>query len=241
MKTAAAFFLVPLLLSTAVFAFSSKDGAIPDVAYREVSKKMLRDFPYLTEKDIKITLSNREDYVFVSKNVGTFEFDTKAISSLLGKTAIPVIVYDKKGMLIQRSFLNVEVQASGPIISLTRDLKKGDIVSEKDVITTTADIYGTPPHRILSANDAIGKEVLYPVTKDTILTQRHIRTAPAIHRGNAVSLLIKNGSLEIKVKGEAMDDGYKGDTIRVRSLLDKHKILEGMVLDEEKISVRILN
>jgi flagella basal body P-ring formation protein FlgA len=240
LKTKTAFGLIAALsLCSACFAYSVHDGSVEQIAREQAIKKMKRDYPFLKEKDIVVRLPGVDEFASLPKMIASFDFDVLSISNLLGKTSIVINFFDKEGSFVRRSRLNFDVDASSDVLVAARDLKRGDIVSQKDVTSVYESLYAVPVPRIQSVDDALGKEVNYSLLKGTVLTQSQLRAVPLIHRGDNVSVFFKSGALELSVRGEALEDGQKGQSVRVKTLLDSHKIVEGTVLDEERISVKL--
>ena len=80
--------------------------------------------------------------------------------------------------------------------------------------------------RALQAADAVqaGAPVL----------QRHLRLLPVIHRGQAVTVVLSDGLLELVMKAEALEDGAPGQIVRLRNLTSRREI-RGKVQDEKTV------
>ena len=78
--------------------------------------------------------------------------------------------------------------------------------------------------------------VVSPVASGSILMDRHLRKRPLIHRGETVAARLQDGSLSVEFQAVALDDGYRGGSLRVRSLL-KPVEMRGKVLNETTVVV----
>lgn len=56
------------------------------------------------------------------------------------------------------------------------------------------------------------------VQKDRLLTWRDLAARPDVRRGQMVEVVAQSGSVSVSLKGMAMQDGIKSETIRVRNL-----------------------
>lgn len=75
-----------------------------------------------------------------------------------------------------------------------------------------------------------------PVASGAVLLERHVRRRPLIHRGETVAARFQDGSLAVEFQAVALEDGYRGSGVRVRSLL-KPVEMRGKVLNETTVVV----
>lgn len=79
-------------------------------------------------------------------------------------------------------------------------------------------------------------EVGESITAGMPLTSRSFRFRPVISRGKVVDALVLDGSLQISVRVEALEDGLPGQTVRVRNLKSKREF-RGKVQNEQTVIV----
>ena len=75
-----------------------------------------------------------------------------------------------------------------------------------------------------------------PVASGSVILERHVRRRPLIHRGETVAARFQDGSLAVEFQAVALEDGYRGSGLRVRSLL-KPVEMRGKVLNETTVVV----
>jgi len=75
-----------------------------------------------------------------------------------------------------------------------------------------------------------------PVASGSVVLERHVRRRPLIHRGETVAARFQDGSLAVEFQAVALEDGYRGSGLRVRSLL-KPVEMRGKVLNETTVMV----
>lgn len=75
-----------------------------------------------------------------------------------------------------------------------------------------------------------------PVAAGSVILERHVRRRPLIHRGETVAARLQDGSLNVEFQAVALEDGYRGGGLRVRSLL-KPVEMRGKVLNETTVVV----
>ncbi len=75
-----------------------------------------------------------------------------------------------------------------------------------------------------------------PVAAGSVVLERHVRRRPLIHRGETIAARLQDGSLAVEFQAVALEDGYRGSGLRVRSLL-KPVEMRGKVLNETTVVV----
>lgn len=121
--------------------------------------------------------------------------------------------------------------ARSPITRGT-SVRDADLVRERrDVLT----IYQAVAN-IVPEEDAC--ELSESVAAGSPLFARMLRLRPVIRRGKLVDALVRDGSLNITVRVEALDDGAPGQQVRVRNLKSKREF-RGKVQDEQTVIVSL--
>ena len=70
------------------------------------------------------------------------------------------------------------------------------------------------------------------------LSTRDIAPAPAIARGDWVTLQLRSGPIELESRAEALQDGELGQRVKVR-LPDRASPLEGRVVDRSRVEAKL--
>ncbi len=115
-------------------------------------------------------------------------------------------------------------------------LKRGQPVAGADIARERRDIL---PLRDTVAEFASGDsayETAEPLAVGAPLLARSIRLRPVIRRGQLTDALVRDGSLSISLKVEALEDGAPGQVIRARNPVTRRD-LTGRVLDEQTILI----
>lgn len=114
---------------------------------------------------------------------------------------------------------------------LARAVSRGDILVREDFIRQSA----TPAaaRYALRAEDAAGKEAKRAIPAGTTLRASDLGPPTLIRRGDAISLVYRDGLLTITTPGKALSDGGVGAPIRIVNLasdrtLDARVLSAGM-------------
>jgi flagella basal body P-ring formation protein FlgA len=75
-----------------------------------------------------------------------------------------------------------------------------------------------------------------PIPAGAVLLERSLRRKPAIRRGDTISARLEEGALSVEFQAIALEDGFKGGTLKFRSAL-KPVELKGKVINETIVVV----
>jgi flagella basal body P-ring formation protein FlgA len=118
------------------------------------------------------------------------------------------------------------------------DLMRGELLADADVTQDRRDVL--TEHEAL-ANFSPGDttlELADSVPAGTILLAHNVKLRSVIHRGELADAVLQDGSLNISMKVEALEDGAPGQIIRARNTSSQHDVV-GKVLDEHTIQISL--
>lgn len=116
------------------------------------------------------------------------------------------------------------------------DLLRGELVADADLLRDRRDVLEThEPLADFSPGDPT-LELADSVPADRMLFQRDVRLRAVIHRGQVADAVLQEGTLNITIKVEALEDGAPGQIIRALNPASQRN-LTGKVLDDHTIVV----
>ena len=90
--------------------------------------------------------------------------------------------------------------------------------------------------RILTEHEIDGLWTKVRITAGSVLTMPRLAPVPSVEIGEELTLVVRNGLVEVKTRGRALEDGYTGQIISVMIKENKKK-LKGMVKADGKVVV----
>lgn len=121
-----------------------------------------------------------------------------------------------------------------PVIN--RAMEMGEILGPQDLSVKTMELSHLPRGAVLTTADLLGLELLrnmragYPVRAD------QVRTPPEMRRGETVLIEFKLPGIQLQAQGEAMEDGHKGQEIKVLNKAS-NKVITASVDGDGKVTV----
>lgn len=140
--------------------------------------------------------------------------------------------------LIKSVPVSFEVSGSRQAFMAKHDVARGNAVSAADVELREVDIFADLSEPISPVD--FSKAAVRAKTglrKGAILSRANVETVPDVARGDAVVLLARDGLVSIESRVEAMQDGYVGQTIKVRPGNSNNQIL-AKIIEPGKVELR---
>lgn len=155
-------------------------------------------------------------------------------SSIIPGTASTTLKF--RDELGQDKSLPVRLAWYQPVVVLARSLNRGELITPDDVGVrsiriTRPDVYAS------SVEDVVGKCLRKAQPQGEPILLSLVEFADVIQRGTIVTLyVLMKGGLLVESKGEALQDGRMGESIRVKNLASKKTVI-GIVRSPTRVEV----
>ncbi|MDR1377303.1 MAG: flagellar basal body P-ring formation chaperone FlgA [Synergistaceae bacterium] len=151
-----------------------------------------------------------------------------------GTSAATLRFEDETG---KKSSLPVRLAWSQPVLVLTRSVKRGEVLKESDfalrqIRVNRAGVYASKPA------EALGRSLRKNFSQGEAIPLNSLAEVPIIERGKNVTILARNAGIMVKTKGEALESGGLGDSIKVRNLASK-AVLTAVVVANDTVEVKM--
>lgn len=120
--------------------------------------------------------------------------------------------------------------------TLRRALGPGDVVRKEDIELARLREDRVRPDVILSPERLIGMSPRQRLRPGEPVRDGDVRPQVLVERNATVTVMLQKGSMTLTVQGRALEDGAKGDTIRVTNLQSK-KTIEALVSGPDFLTV----
>ncbi len=115
-------------------------------------------------------------------------------------------------------------------------ISKGSVITESDLMWVNADEVTTNSYSLTEARQLVGQEATRNLRAGVPVNTTYVQLPPETRNGNIVTLTYNIPGLEVTSTGQALQDGYKGERIRVISHAGD-KVIVGTVIAENMVSV----
>lgn len=163
------------------------------------------------------------------------EFSTRSRSPFRGRVPITVALH-AGSTLVKRSVISTTVRVRNRVVVPTRDLRRGDILSSRDLAYMDLDQDRLAGDVIREIEEVVGLRMKRSVRKDRALRSSQLERIPVVERGDRVMLVLESGPLQIQAAARAEESGAAGEWIRVRNL-DSRREISGRVDHQGRVHV----
>lgn len=129
----------------------------------------------------------------------------------------------------------VEQMTKVPV--LKNVMRNGNLIRESDVHWISMRSRNVKPDMVMGVEDMVGMTPRRIVMNGKPVLSQDLESPKIVERGELVTLVFQNGPLQLTAKGKALQDGAKGDLIRV-SNSNSNKTLIGNVSGPNEITIQ---
>lgn len=128
----------------------------------------------------------------------------------------------------------VERQRHVPV--LARPMEPGETIGEDDITWITLEERRINRTMLVSEAALIGKEPVRPLRAAAPLRRSDIRRPLLVEKGSLVTMVVVNGPMTLSAIGKAMQDGARGDVIRLINT-DSNRTIEARVTGPDRVRI----
>jgi flagella basal body P-ring formation protein FlgA len=126
------------------------------------------------------------------------------------------------------------VQVNGRLVSLTsvpvlvRRVLPGEVIKSADIATIPVAANQVSQEAVLDPNALVGQTPRRPLRERQPVLLSDVRAPILVTKGTAVTMILESPGLLLTAKGQALEDGAKGETIRIMNT-QSNRTIEAVV------------
>ena len=160
----------------------------------------------------------------------------KSSSRKLRGPSVVRVGIDIDGETLRKMSVTADVRIHMPVLVAAHALKRGEHVEPTFFEIMESDVTKLRGAYYIDHNHLENMRLGRSIGAGDILTDQHIERIPIVKRGELIRIVARGGIFEVTIDGTAMQDGGKGDLIRVKNV-DSGKVVRGHVIDPGLIEV----
>jgi flagella basal body P-ring formation protein FlgA len=203
---------VGLQIQAAAKTFALKKLAVDDVNIGQLDKRL------------RLTACRTPLAVFLPKGARS-----------LGKSTVGVQCNDAPGWKI---YVPVHLTKFARVVVAKQSLPRDTIIGPADIELFKKDLSQQNYGYFTSVDEVIGMRLRRPIRRDETLSPSNLKPRLLVKRGDIVTILAEIKGLTVRVNGNALTDGHRGDEIRVKNQRSK-RILQAEVIGPGTVRVRL--
>jgi|LGVF01.2.fsa_nt_gb flagella basal body P-ring formation protein FlgA len=133
-------------------------------------------------------------------------------------------------------YVPVTIISNERVVVADRSMPRGTVLTKSDFILIERDIARLPNGYLTDPSQAIGKILKRPVRKGAVLRNSVVQAPIAIRSGSRVTMMVRTGTVEVRMRGKSLDNGVLGERIKVQTL-SSGKMVEGTIISSDVVLV----
>ena len=133
-------------------------------------------------------------------------------------------------------YVSANIVAYGTVYTLAGSRPRGAILTRNDLKPVTRNLAELRPGYIAKADDAVGMALRRPLRMGEILDTNALKRPTLVKRGEQVQVVAQSGGVRVSSKGTAMEDGARGDRIRIKNVTSK-RVIQARVVAANRVTV----
>jgi len=140
------------------------------------------------------------------------------------------------GEYIRKIWVMATLEVLQEVIVTQKPIGRYQVIAADDIQVQTMDLAQLPSNILTTAEEVIGQRAKRTIDAQTVLSTSMIEAKPLVQRGDIVVMIAESGGLRISTKGEAREQGGKGERIKVMNI-DSRKYVYALVVDRHTVKV----
>ena len=189
------------------------------------------------EHDLKINYENENDpKLALSSLANRFEIDVPA-RNMLGRIILKVRIYTGTNKVYEKHRVAAVVERKINAVVLKRELQRGQVVSESDLLVQPVWIKTSSRKAFESREAVVGKIVATPLRAGGVLYVGSVTKPRLVKSGDYISLRVVSGLIVLKTTVKALENGELDQVIKVRKTNSREELYVKVTGEREGVLV----
>jgi flagella basal body P-ring formation protein FlgA len=133
--------------------------------------------------------------------------------------------------------LPVTVKVYARALVAATGLQAGATLTDKDLVLAEVDVAAAPGAAVFQAQAVLGRQLARNLAPGEAVRQTDLRARQYFAAGDTVRLTAAGGGFQVQSEGQAMNPGFEGQPVRVRT--ESGRIVSGTPVGEREVEVML--
>lgn len=138
-------------------------------------------------------------------------------SALLGSVELDVVFLDADGNTLSECAIQPTILRQASVLMMPETCKRDHLLTAEDIRPTPVWLGSESNQYVRNAEQAVGAQLNRRLSAGELLRQNHLSAPLYAKRGDMVQVQCRTGALVVSLSAKALDNGRKGDSIRLRN------------------------
>lgn len=133
-------------------------------------------------------------------------------------------------------FVPISTVTFEEVVVAVRPLMRGSTIGSEDVRLEEKDVTRLRNRYLTDLGQLEGRVLKQDIRAHAILSQTVLGTQDIVQRGQSVTLLARSGKMNVRMRGEVLNNAAKDERVRVKNL-SSQRVVEGIVQSRQVVLV----
>ncbi len=178
-------------------------------------------------------LSNLDSRLRLAACASPLMVEVQGDNELRGRVNLKVSCLDKSWFV----YLTADIAYYMKVVVAQTDLPRKANLTASMLSLTEVDVSRVRGDYFTDLAELQGVTLRNRVRAGDVISSNNLLATDAINRGEQISIVATNGTLSVRMSGEALDSGKVGDQVRVRNL-QSGRVIRALVVGRGRVEVR---
>lgn len=178
-------------------------------------------------------LSNLNPRLRLAACASPLVVEVQGNNALRGRVNLKVSCLDKDWFI----YLSADIAHYLKVVVARTDLPRKADLTDAMLSLTEVDVSKVRGDYFTDFNELQGVTLRSRVRVGDVISSNDVLIKDAVNRGEQITIVATNGTLSVRMGGEALDSGKVGDQVRVRNL-QSNRVIRALVVGRGRVEVR---
>lgn len=221
-----------IFITTPLFANQSMEE-VKNFIYEKVDKAAKARYP---NQEVIVNVGNIDTRIKLSNCLKSDLKIHNPYKKPLGKTGSIAVMCQKPHQWTL--YIPVTVNVFKEVVVASHGIAKGQQLNPDNVRLQRENISNLKGQYFTNINEVNDLATKRSLRGNEIITLSKVKPQIVIHRGDEIILRAEMGPVSVEIKGEALENGARGQKIAIKNLKSK-KIVEGQVIHKGLVKINL--
>lgn len=228
-------FLLAVCLLPAAASASSQDQAADDGAFvHQALLEQVQQFLYQQARQMgdEVVIEIRPPSPHLPACTAPEPFRVNPGRPLLGSVSIGVRCGHEQR---QVRYMQAQIDVIGDYPVARQDIPRGEVLTERALSMHSGNLADLAPNTLTDSQALIGMQAQRPIAEGAAFSSRDVQAPILVERGQQVAVIAQGGAFRVSREGQALDDGARGERVRVR--FANREIIQAQVIARGELKI----
>ncbi len=188
----------------------------------------------LNNKDVEIEF-RKNKLTSTFDNIDSLRIEPMTDGKPRGIISVRALLY-KDNQILEKAQVRLMIRHFAEVIVAEGTIKRGATLAAHNIRLERRDITYLTDHPLTRIDQTINCWAKRQIKSKQIITDKIAEAIPLVKQNHMVTIIYRNKAFELTVPGRALEQGNRGDVIRVQNT-DSRKTIACTIIDDNNVEI----